>query len=468
MMSSLLLASLLSGVTAAAPAAPAAARCSDCNVLWIVLDTTRADHVGCFGGDPKTAPNVDKVCAGGLSFQNNYAQAPATMLSVASYFSGRYRNSTGIDFMLWEDEGFHAMSDEITTLAEALKGNGFRTVGVSANPMITSRVTQKRSNFDLNYYQGFESFDHWNDGRIAADAPKTLASLKDERFFFYVHAMGPHHPNKKRPGFEKRQGGGWSPGLFDAEGKTDYTAINKGELAVSEEQGNYLRALYDDDIWWADDTIVGPLLAKLEALGLKDKTLVVISSDHGEALGEPHELGQGSKGGHSPYWGHSHASLVAETLHVPLVFRGPGIPKGKRVTDSLSENVDVAPTVVDYLGLKQDPAWGWDGAPLFGPAGVAGTSAISDRGSMKGQRSSARDLNVAVEIRPAWHMRMFYFDQSDFGIRKDTAKTPAHARLEDVLLTYYNTIHPPGAVQTMAGPEGELLDELKALGYMGE
>ncbi len=452
---------------AAHAGAPAAEVCKDCSVLWIVIDTTRADHVGCFGGKKTTTPTIDSLCADGLSFAEAYAQAPATMLSVSSYFSGRYRMNTGLDFMLWEDQDFHPLSDEVVTLAEALKGAGFRTFGYTANPSISDRSHQGKGQFNLNFQQGFEAWTYAVDDQIAVDGPKKLAELAGggERFFLYLHAMGPHFPNIRRPGFEQRQGTAFPASMPQADQDFNYTLINKGQLDASGAQGDYLRALYTDNLWYADQNFVGPILQKVKALGLEDKLLIVFSSDHGEALGEPHENGLGPKEGHAPYWGHSHPTLVAETLHIPMVFKGPGIPAGVQVKDALAENVDLGPTIVNYLGIEQKPEWGWDGAPLFGPGAVASTWALSDQGAGRTARTAARDLKYTTSWYHSWD-KYSTFDHSGPGPRKHVAATPAHEKLKGIIQKYVETKHPPGSADTMAAPDGEFLEQLKALGYM--
>lgn len=458
---------LAAALSPAQAGAPDAKPCKDCSVLWIVIDTTRADYVGCFGGDPKTTPTIDGLCKEGLSFREAYAQAPATMLSVSSYFSGRYRMNTGLDFMLWEDQDFHPLSDEVVTLAEALRDNGFKVHGYTANPSISDRSHQGKGQFNLNFQQGFETWIYAVDDDIAVKGPQKLAELagSGERFFLYLHAMGPHFPNIRRPGFESRQGNRFPETLKQADQDFNYTLINKGELDASGLQGEYLRALYADNLWYADQNFVGPILDKVRALGIEDKLLIVFSSDHGEALGEQHEAGLGPKEGTQTYWGHSHPTLVDPTLHIPLAFKGPGIPSGVQVKDQVAENVDIAPTVVNYLGLEQKPEWGWDGAPLFGPGAVKSTWSIADQGAGKTQRTAARDLRYTTSLYHSWD-KYSYFDHSGPGMRKRVAATPAHQRLQELIKKYVETRHPPDATGEMAAPDGEFLEQLKALGYM--
>lgn len=468
-------AALLFG-TALVPASAAAAgpTCTDCSVLWIVIDTTRADYVGCFGGEAKNTPAIDALCRQGTAYTRHFSQAPYTMFSVASYLTGRYRVNTGIDFDSWgQGFDFHPLSPEVVTLAEVLDDKGFRTEGVTANQMISDRkhMTNEHSDFDLHYYQGFDAWDYREDEQIATEAPVTLERLAegDERFFYYVHAMGPHYPNTRRPGFEDRRGGPWSDGLKDATNdQLRFADINKGKVELSEEQARYLRELYADDLWWADQHIVEPLLAKVAELGKDEEILVILGSDHGEAMGELHLR----RGEASPYWGHSNRALVHPTLHVPLVMRGPGIPAGTKVTDKVTENVDIAPSIVEYLGFREDPAWGWDGDPMLGPDATLGSFAIADSGTNANGKRSAR--SAAIDLQHTTTMHVFnknyvYYDHT-VGMPRKRFPTPlpAHMVLQQALEDYYANAHPPPKPENMAGPDGEVLDALKELGYMGD
>ncbi len=397
---------LLSATALSGSARAAGPTCETCSVVWIVIDTTRADYVGCFGGPAKNTPAIDAFCKEGTAYTQNFSQAPYTMLSAASYLTGRYRVNTGIEFDSWgQGFEFHPLSPQVVTLAEVLQDKGYRTEGITANQMISDRkhMTNANANFDLVYYQGFDAWDYKEDDQIAAEAPGTLERLAkaDEPFFYYVHAMGPHYPNERRPGFEERRGGGWSEGLLDATTKDlRFADINKGTIPIDEEQARYLRELYADDLWWADAHIVGPILDKLDKLGKNDEVLVIIGSDHGEALGELHLR----RGEASPYWGHSNRALVHPTLHVPLVMRGPGIGVGARVSDKVTENVDIAPSIVEYLGHSVDADWGWDGDPMLGPNATLGSWAIADSGTNANGKKSARSAAIDLKNTATLHV----------------------------------------------------------------
>ena len=448
--------------------------CEDCNVLWMVIDTTRADYVGCFGGDKRNAPTVDQLCADGTSFQHPYSQAPYTLLSVSSYFTGRYRRNTGINFNMWQGEDFHPLSEDVTTVAEVLSENGYRSRGITANKMIGPRESDEEGrDFSLNFNQGFETWEKLYDNWMAKAAPELLSEVKDDKFFLYLHIMGPHDPNPRIEGFNERRGTNFPESLGEVSNSSlRYAQLTRNEIEYTDQHVELIKELYADALWEADTTIVKPMLDKLAELELDKKTLVIVSSDHGEMLGELYEPVVRSKGGpsHQAYWGHSHPTLVEEVLHVPLVFRGPGIDAGVAVTDQMAQIVDIGPTITAYLGIEQEDDWGWDGNPLFGPNAVKKTTSIADSGSGKSSRSNARNFDHSVTWLDRSVKKFLYYELKKSveprEPREKVSRLDAHAPLEVELNNYMENLHPPSAVDSIAGPSGEDLAELQALGYM--
>ena len=152
----------LMGLSLHATTAEAKGVCGDCNVLWIVVDTTRADYIGAYGNETARTPTLDGLAARGLLFEHGYTQAPSTLISVSSYMSGRHRLNTGMDFdMFNRKNAFHPLSKENHTLAEALQGAGWKTWGATANLIIAGDVR-----FDMDVGQGFESWNKGNDSKV--------------------------------------------------------------------------------------------------------------------------------------------------------------------------------------------------------------------------------------------------------------------------------------------------------------
>jgi arylsulfatase A-like enzyme len=447
---------LAATVTGASPA-QAKAVCGDCNVLWIVVDTTRADYIGAYGNPTARTPTLDGLAGRGLLFEHGYTQAPSTLISVSSYMSGRHRLNTGMDFdMFNRKNAFHPLAKENHTLAEALQGAGWNTWGATANLIIAGDVR-----FNMDVGQGFDSWNKGNDKRVvdmAIAKVDTLASA-DKPFFMYVHLMGPHHPNPRRPGFEERRPGSFDPGLQQAVDQI-YGKVNRGQFAMDDTLRAYWRELYADALTLADDHLAR-LISKLEAGGLDDNTLIVVTSDHGEALGDMHN--------NSEIWGHGHA-LTDPLLHVPLIFAGPGVPKGKRDKVAVAEMVDVPPTIAGYLGVDIAPEWRWEGEPLFGPGAVAGTTSISDRGVAPKANSAIRSLTHNVLFWEANGGKYFYYDiQGPKGETGTVAGDAEHKRLEGVLRNYRATAKPPETDdREVEGPKDDMLEQLQQLGYVEE
>jgi len=452
-MSQRLIGAALLAATASATTPALAAPCDDCNVLWLVIDTTRADYMGMYGNPDGNTPRLDQLAARGTTYEQAWTQGPDTMVSVSSYFTGRRNRNTDMDFTIFNrGADFHPMSEENTTVAEALASNGFKTVGMTANMVIAGGVK-----FDLNVQQGFQTWKKGTDREVADFGVQQLDALQDERFLLYLHMMGPHHPNSRAPGFESRRGT-FSKSLPDAENHI-YGEVNKGKRGLTDEEARYLRALYADALWEAD-AHMGRILDKLRATGLDKKTLVIVTSDHGEALGDIHNG--------KPVWGHGHA-LKEPLLHVPLLVAGPGLPKGAREETQMVELVDLAPTVTNYLGIPEDPNWKWEGDPVFGPGASEGTTSISDRGIPGKSNAGIRTLTHSVMWWEAAN-RWFYMDLTAGADaeEKHIQATTEHKRLQGILQDYMTTADPPTRQGDIAAPEGDTLEALRMLGYVDE
>ncbi|MDP6933482.1 MAG: sulfatase [Myxococcota bacterium] len=437
--------------------------CADCSVLWIVVDTTRADALGCYGQSGPTTPNMDAMAARGVVFEQAYAQGPSTLVSVSSYMSGRYRRNTGMDYTIYtRDRQYHPLSGELTMVAEVLGERGWRTRGVVANPVIGSDI-----DWDPQVHQGFETWEKDVDEKVVQRGIELLQEHSGERSLVYLHLMGPHVPNGPRGGFEERRG---------LEPRTDlkglgrtYNDMNTGELTPSSADIEYLQALYADDLWWADAQ-VGRVLDELQRLELDQRTLVVLHSDHGEALGDLLNYRSAPGTGEKPtmaQWDHM-GPLVEQVLHVPLLMAGPGLPAGSRV-ERLVELVDVAPTLTAYLGIETEPAWRWEGAPLFGPTGPGEetvATAISDKGRDGKQHTSVRSLTHGVytleETGETWYYRL----DVPGGPVTTVPPVAAHRDLEQRLQGYLDSAVAPETTETMDAPEGSMLEALRELGYM--
>jgi arylsulfatase A-like enzyme len=386
------------------------------NVLVLLVDTMRADHLGCYGATPSPSPNLDALAAGGLVFTQAIAQASWTLPSVASIFTGllpRSHGATGKDIDTDVDAAWGFLADGVVTWAEAASRAGITTVGVSANPLV-SRGT--------NLVQGFETFVElpWNPREkrwgTAAEVNTAfldwLAPNRGHRFLAYLHYMEPHDPYTPSPEFWPSPPPGIRADLAAGWVLDVSKEMNAGRGALlPPEHLAYLRALYDGEIrTW--DAELPSLLAGLERLGLRDSTVVIVTADHGEEFQE-----------HGLLLHRSH--LYDELLRVPLVVAGPGIPAGRR--DEQVQGIDVFPTMAELLGFERSPALA--GHSVLGA--IPSAPVVSETNGLAADRSQA-DL-VAVRT-PKWKL----------------IEIPARATSE-----LYDLIHDPGEQSTLASRTGQ-------------
>ncbi len=312
------------------------------NVIVYLVDTLRADHLGLHGHRNATSPAIDALGAEGAVFDRCRSAAAWTRPSVASLVTSLPPPAHGVT-----DHGL-AASDGVVTLAEQLRRAGYLTAAfcTSSHPGISSNLQQGYDVFleppAITKDPGLveegrdKDFTKKNSVYLNRAVIPRLDALRDRPFFLYIHSMDPHAPYEPPPpydtmfatGYQGPIGGGFEgPGSFE-------NASTPEELA-------HVRALYDGDIRGNDDHI-GELIAALKERGLLDRTLVVITSDHGEEFREHGRFEHGQ-------------SLHNELLHVPLAMRLPGVvPSGKRVAAPVS-GLDVMPTILEIAGLTANP-----------------------------------------------------------------------------------------------------------------
>lgn len=271
------------------------------SVLLITLDTTRADHLGCYGKSAALTPNIDRVAAQGTLFERAYTVVPITLPAHATMLTGLLPPEHGLRI-----NGTSRLPDAVPTLAETLRQDEYRTAA-----FVSSLVLDER--FGLG--RGFEHFDDelgaGPDGpQVERSASETVSAaiawidaVVADPFFCWVHLYDPHEPYEQHP----REFGD------QFEGRP-----------------------YDAEIAYMD-LHVGRLLDLLQRLEIDDRTLVIIAGDHGEGLGEHGEPTHGYLAYNS-------------TMHVPLIIRRPvGEQPGTRVAEPTSL-VDLFPTILDVLG----------------------------------------------------------------------------------------------------------------------
>ncbi len=306
------------------------------NVIVILVDTLRADHMSFNGYERQTSPVLDAFAAESLNFTSAFVGATWTAPSVASIFTGLYPSAHGMmppNSRVKAAEKFSfKLSQDLKLFAEVFKEQGYQTAGVSANPWIGQ---------GFGYTQGFDYF--YSPGHITGAQVNEKAfglidkwRSPDKPLLLYLHYIDPHDPYSAPKPFKN---------------------FFKGKIADDRynDEAQDLIARYDSEIRYVDNQI-GELFNKLKASGLYDDSVIVLISDHGEQFWE--------RGNH----GHGLA-LFNEELRVPFVLRMPGGKSAETIEEPVS-SVDLYPTLLDLIGAK--PA-----------AGLHGVSLLSDRKSWK-------------------------------------------------------------------------------------
>jgi len=299
-------------------------------VLLLTIDTLRADRVGAYGSVRGLTPSLDALAGDGVRFAEAYSVVPLTAPSHASMLTGRYPLAHRL-----RNNGSEVLPAGERLVSEILKEKGYRTAAIVSALVLASEYGLNRG-FDLYYQDGIKGTDRgsglWFNhrrGDLTVDrAIDWLRAETDRPFFLWVHLFDPHDPYDPPTPFKER---------FE---KNPYD----GEVAFADQQ-------------------VGRLFDEMRRLGIYDDTLIVMAADHGEGLGD-----HGEK---------AHATFVYNsTMHVPLIVRLPGGRGAGRVVRDLASPMDIAPTILEALGI-----------PL--PEGMQGVSLL---GATRGGRVPARSL----------------------------------------------------------------------------
>jgi arylsulfatase A-like enzyme len=313
------------------------------DVVLVVVDALRADHLGSYAYPRETSPFIDSLAPQGVVFERAIANSSYTRESVAALLTGQLPSRSGAVGWLARPgrEGPH--------LGEIFRRAGYRT-GFFSN------TVQLRG---PGFTRGFDEFQHlpsrWDisgeGGRLSARARDFARRAGDRPFFLYLHYLDPHAPYAPDPRFHQR----FAPAPFTTPlALYDDVEPRIAELLAAgfgpgEPRFEDLVARYDAEIASTDEALEG-LLRSLEALGRRERTLVVLTADHGEEF-----LEHGSV---------EHAwTLYEESIRVPLIFWAPGALEPARVVERTSL-VDVLPTVLALVGIEA-PEGELDGTPLL-------------------------------------------------------------------------------------------------------
>ena len=315
------------------------------NLILIVINSLRPDHLSLEGYPRATSPQIDILSREGIYFNQAFSQSYWTLPSLATIFTSQYLSSHKLDA---RDK---KVSPDKRTFTQTLKENGYATNAFTCG-LDAAAVYGLEKGFDrYDVYSGSKPVGVFSD--MLPKVKRSLRENKGKKFFLFLHSYDTHPPYGYNQGesFDKGYKGIFNDLPMDYntfKGIKDHAFYQKGKQAyISEEDFGHIIACYDDAIKQADN-FIGSLIAELKALSLYDKTVIILCSDHGEELGD---RGTFNRFGNQ--------NLYQEVVRVPLIIRYPGLSKarqGRRVS-SLVGLVDIAPTALGLLGI---PAKGND------------------------------------------------------------------------------------------------------------
>ncbi len=431
------------------------------SILLVTLDTTRADHLSCYGYAKPTSPNVDRLAADSIRYVNAYATSSWTLPTHASLFTGKLPTAHGATFdpegplhltqeggikgnASWDAYRARPLARDELTLAELLRRDGFATGAVVAGPWL-KRV--------FSLARGFDAYDdgHFVDlgakvgelnGRPAEDVTRAAIEYVDTHadrpFFLFLNYYDPHSP--------------WLPP------EPHKSAFWSGP-EPQRPSPDYASALYDAEIQYAD-LHLGRLLDHLKARGLYDDCWIVVTADHGELLGD------------EGLWGHGD-SLFQSEIHIPLLVKEPGVDHPRGVSDAFVQQIDLLPTLLQRLSIPIPR--GIQGTPIADLPGHPIVAEVNPLPFMSATKKDARQIGgwralIAANDKLVWselgHHALYDLVKDPGETTNRYAVEPERARqLQQILAAYVATLPAPGEVGPVEQPDEETRRLLESLGY---
>lgn len=425
------------------------------NVIFLSLDTVRADRLTPYGYERDTTPFLQSLAERGVVFTESYSQAPMTTPSHAAMFSGMH---------LFEHRTFktsHRLPSSIQTLAETFQASGYTTF---------ARASSIRFHPSIDFDQGFDDYKAYWDMRKNVRSKKVIseflefAALQDSApVFAFVHLFDPHAPYNTPEPFVST----WTEirADFPAIESVDYVRTHRSsDKPYVPEDLRYIQDLYDGGLRFTDHQ-VAEMMRQLSIPNGRS-TLLVITSDHGEAFKEHGYLG------HSQW-------LYEEIVRVPLMFVWEGELEGGQRHNTPAHNIDIYPTLVDLIGLQ-------------GPEGLSGRSFAS---LMRGQaapaepageglqdplllQSNRRDWSILATINGQRYklVKRHKVPPKLYNLTQDPSGflniAPRNKEIEDMIMAHAREL---GVTRRDSAPQenqrdvsSDELDMLRALGYVDE
>jgi arylsulfatase A-like enzyme len=403
------------------------------NVILLIVDTLRADRLGCYGYERDTSPNIDRIAGKGVLFEQVYVPWASSLPSHTSIFTGLYPSMHGTF------PNGNSLDPSMLTLPRILKEYGYTNYA-----FVTNALVGNDHNFSAGYhtFTDFTKYDYrkssmtvWlhalNITRVldkitGNDIFTTLAishlrSHKKGPFFLWAQWLQPHAPYTPPARFLDKFSEGYS-GIADGS-LEQIDRINSEELALTEVDKQHYENLYDAEVAFSDYE-VGRVIDTIEELGLLENSILIITSDHGENMFE-HRLEYG------------HAGVYESSVRIPLIIVQPGSLKPRRITEVV-ESIDLMPTLLDMLGIDIDVKF----------------QGVSLMPLIEGGASDWQNAAYSVMLRR---------DRNFVGIRLDDWKIVLQARKHRQDYELYNVVDDPHERNDVIAQYPQIADSLKSI-----
>jgi arylsulfatase A-like enzyme len=315
-------------------------KCIDCNIILITLDSLRADHLGTYGYPRSTSPYIDELAKKSIQIEMFIANGPVTFISLPSMMDSKLpREVTSIRDPNIANETlyYYHIPKGHATLSEILNKHGYDTIAIMNNNITFTNVLKGFKGSDVSHFA--------DDGTIT---DKSIDAIKNRqgKFFIWIHYISPHLPYRPKEPYNE---------LFINDKHYGNMTLNETILRPfledsydGEDNLDYYISQYDGEIRFIDSEI-SRISKAIEDTNNKENTLIIISSDHGESLGE-----------HQSYF--SHGLLYDTDIHIPLIIFNPkSYNTGKR--NIQMQGIDLAPTILELVGINKEPQF--DGLSYF-------------------------------------------------------------------------------------------------------
>lgn len=392
------------------------------NIILISIDTLRADHIGCYSGKNDQTPNINKYCFQGIQFLYAFAHNPVTLPSHINILTGAlplYHN-------IHDNIGFRLNKSDIT-LAEYLKKNEFKTAAfVGAFPLDSRFGLDKGFDlYDDNYGEksapGIFYFTERPSDKVVNAAINWLKNNQSQKWFIFLHLFDPHQPYAPPSPFKEK----------------------------------YKDDLYSGEIAFVDHSL-GTLFDYLKNNKLEENTLVIITSDHGEGLGEHGENTHG-------YFAYN------STLHIPLIIYNPFIFKQHKIITTYVSHIDIFPTICEILNLPK-------------PSHLQGQSLLNFISKNKNNNNPIYFESLSAYYNRNWApLKGFIYNNSkfidspipelynltnDFNEIKNIYNKGKHSNLKTKLDSLIKQYSSNSLQETRVLLDKQSLEALKSLGYV--